>query len=108
MSEIQQTSDILVLGATGFVGQMTAKYLIQHSQKYLFTLGLAARSVDKLKQQLLEKDLYARKLVTVEVDLKKREDVERAVRSTRVIINCVGPYWPSGTPVVACVFRFFI
>ena len=39
----------------------------------------------------------------VNVDVKDKASVERAVKRTRVVINVVGPYWHYGTPVVECV-----
>jgi short subunit dehydrogenase-like uncharacterized protein len=34
------------------------------------------------------------------VDVTKPEEVDQVVRSVKVVINTVGPYWRWGTPVV--------
>ncbi len=38
----------------------------------------------------------------VQVDVNRYEDVEAAVKETKVVINVVGPYWIWGTNVVRC------
>jgi short subunit dehydrogenase-like uncharacterized protein len=93
-------SDILVLGATGFTGNLITRYLSAHPQRSKFSLALGARSPKKL-QALVEKlNLSESSVKLVQVDVTEEGDIERAVRSTRVVINTVGPYWLWGTPVV--------
>ncbi|TEB38155.1 hypothetical protein FA13DRAFT_1657074 [Coprinellus micaceus] len=104
MSNAERKVDVLVLGATGFTGRLIAQYLATHSQKQLFVLGLGARSEEKLKQVADELGIANKVDEFVNVDVKDKASVERAVKRTRVVINVVGPYWHYGTPVVdACV-----
>lgn len=42
----------------------------------------------------------------VHVDVTRPAEVEEAVKSTRVVINTVGPYWYWGTPVVAACAKY--
>jgi len=100
-------SDILILGATGFTGKLITSYLSTHPQRSQFSLALGARSPPKLKA-LVEKLNLSNSVRLVQVDVTDQADVERAVRSTRVVINTVGPYWLWGTPVVRYVFQQFI
>ncbi|KAJ3573700.1 hypothetical protein NP233_g2257 [Leucocoprinus birnbaumii] len=96
------TSDILVLGATGFTGRLITRYLSVHPQRSGFKLAVGARSPAKLKAVLGELDLQNDETIgLVQVDVTKPAEVEKAVQSTRVIINTVGPYWRWGTPVVS-------
>ncbi|KXN89437.1 hypothetical protein AN958_05599 [Leucoagaricus sp. SymC.cos] len=103
---MSQKTDLLVLGATGFTGRLITRYLSVHPQRNGFTFAVGARSSAKLQTLLedlnLEDDASIGK---VQVDVTKPEDVEKAVKSTRVIINTVGPYWRWGTPVVAACAR---
>ncbi|RXW25652.1 hypothetical protein EST38_g224 [Candolleomyces aberdarensis] len=94
-------NDILVLGATGFMGRIITKYLCEHSQKQAFTLALGARSPDKLDQMVKELGVKDKVDELVKVDVGSPESVERAVKGARVVINVVGPYWTWGTPIVA-------
>lgn len=92
-------SDVLVLGATGFTGRLITRYLSVHPQRHGFSLALGARSKDKLQTLFNELSLPT-SVRPVEVDVTRPEDVERAVKGTKVVINTVGPYWRWGTPVV--------
>ncbi|TFK45010.1 Saccharopine dehydrogenase-domain-containing protein [Crucibulum laeve] len=97
------SSDILVLGATGFTGRLITRYLTAHPQHGQFTLALGARSNSKL-QQLVKELGITDNVRLVEVDVTQPAQVEEVVKTTRVVINTVGPYWTWGTPVVeACI-----
>ena len=98
-------SDILVLGATGFTGNLITRYLSVHPQRSQFSLALAARSPKKVKALVEKLNLSESSVKLVQVDVTNEGDVEWAVRSTRVVINTVGPYWFWGTPVVRYVFE---
>jgi hypothetical protein len=102
----QAKKDILLLGATGFMGRIITKYLCTHVQKELFTVALGARSPDKLEQMVKELGVKEKVDEFVKVDVGSPESVERAVENARVVINVVGPYWTWGTPVVAYVVGF--
>ncbi|KDQ31637.1 hypothetical protein PLEOSDRAFT_1061778 [Pleurotus ostreatus PC15] len=98
--------DLLVLGATGFTGKLITRYLYAHPQhkNREFTFAIAGRSLSKLTALAKSIDLDTSLVPSVLVDVTNAEDVERAVKSAKVVINTVGPYWTWGTPVVrACV-----
>jgi len=92
-------TDILILGATGFTGKLITHYLSTHQQRTQFTLGIGGRSVVKLEKLLTDLNLN-RDLRVVQVDLKDESALENVVQSARVIINAIGPYFLSGTPIV--------
>ncbi|TFK88041.1 hypothetical protein K466DRAFT_88124 [Polyporus arcularius HHB13444] len=94
--------DILVLGATGFTGRLITRYLYNHPQRGAFTFAIGIRS--RSKGEELKKSLGLDDSVKiVQVDVNRYEDVEAAVKETKVVINVVGPYWIWGTNVVrAC------
>ena len=102
MSDSPKT-DILVLGATGFTGSLISKYLATHPQRKHFSFSVGARSLKKLEGVVTKLDLPS-SIKLVQVDVTNNEELERAVKGTRVVINTVGPYWTWGTPVVRCVF----
>ncbi|GLB37942.1 putative saccharopine dehydrogenase NADP binding domain [Lyophyllum shimeji] len=100
-------SDIVVLGATGFTGRLTTRYLVAHPQftEGLFSFSIAARSQSKLHNLVQELGLPA-SVNTLQFDVDDYSSVEAAVKSARVVINTVGPYWRWGTPVVkACALN---
>jgi short subunit dehydrogenase-like uncharacterized protein len=83
----------------GFTGRLITKYLFAHPQRKAFTFGIAARSTSKLDALKAELGLDD-SVKVVQVDVCKFDQVEAAVKETRVVINAVGPYWRWGTPVV--------
>jgi len=95
--------DIILLGATGFTGRLIARYLVTHPQRGRFTWAIAARSRSKLKA-LDEELALSPDVELVELDVTNETDVERVVKTARVVINTVGPFHRYGTPVIrACV-----
>ncbi|OSX61816.1 hypothetical protein POSPLADRAFT_1047071 [Postia placenta MAD-698-R-SB12] len=97
--------DILVLGATGFTGRLVTRYLASHPARSSFTFAIAARSKSKLDE--LKRNLQLDDAIRVlQVDVTQPTQVEDAVKSARVVINTVGPFWKWGDPVVrACALN---
>ncbi|VDB91332.1 unnamed protein product [Peniophora sp. CBMAI 1063] len=94
-------ADILVLGANGYSGRLIAKYLLEHPQRNTFRLALAARSRSKLEAAKLPLDSSVE---LWEVDLANEAALEETIGKVSVVVNCIGPYWRTGTPIVrACV-----
>lgn len=95
-------SDILILGATGFTGNLVARYLVNHPQRALqpFTIALGGRSRDKLNKVAASLGLNADSDSIVVVDLSDYKSVEIAVVRAKVVINAIGPYWTFGGYVV--------
>src|ERR1700722_6558646 len=95
------TCDILVLVATGFTGRLITQYLSTHPQRSSFTFSIAGRSSSKLSALLTQLSLDDDDTVKiVKVDVSDFQQVEHAVKRTKVVINSVGPFWKWGTPVV--------
>ncbi|KAK0212332.1 Saccharopine dehydrogenase-domain-containing protein [Desarmillaria ectypa] len=100
---MSKKTDILVLGATGITGRQTVRYLCSHPQRSSFTFSIAGRRKDALNAIVAEFSL-PESVTVLQVDVMKPDQVEAAVKTTKVVINTVGPYWTYGTPVVrACV-----
>jgi len=95
--------DLVLLGATGFTGQLTAEYLAAHGGTDL-KWALAGRSPDKLKlvrARLADRYPQAQSLDLLAVDVDDAAALEKMAGSTRVVITTVGPYLVHGEPVVA-------
>ncbi|KAF9784330.1 Saccharopine dehydrogenase-domain-containing protein [Thelephora terrestris] len=101
------TRDILILGATGFTGQLIARYLVNHPQRASspFNVTLGGRSRDKLNRVAKSLGLSTDAGSVVVVDLSDYSTVERAVVRAKVVINAVGPYWKFGDFVVRACAR---
>ncbi len=94
--------DVVLLGATGFVGTLTALHLSRHADPGA-RIALAGRSRPKL--ELVREGLgpAARHWELIEVDASDGRAVEAVAARTRVIASTVGPYMLYGKDVVrAC------
>ncbi|KAI0302437.1 hypothetical protein B0F90DRAFT_1809886 [Multifurca ochricompacta] len=94
--------DILVIGATGFCGRHAARYVLEHPERSKYTVGLAARSRSKLTSIDLPID---NSVQIFELDIQDEQALEDAVKKSKVVLNCIGPFWHYGTPVVQACAR---
>jgi short subunit dehydrogenase-like uncharacterized protein len=89
--------DVVVFGATGFTGALTAEYLAAHAPPET-RWAIAGRSRPKLE------DLRARLKADVpvlEADIENPGSLRALAESTKVVITTVGPYFKYGEPLVA-------
>jgi short subunit dehydrogenase-like uncharacterized protein len=92
--------DILVIGATGFCGRHAARYVLEHPERSKYSVGLTARSRAKLASIGLRIDDSVQ---IFDLDIFDEQAVELAVVQAKVVLNCIGPFWHYGTPVVRYV-----
>ena len=91
--------DLVVYGATGFVGKLTAEYLAAHAPDDV-RIALAGRSQQKL--EALEQELGVDWPV-ITADSRDAEALKAMAESTKVVATTVGPYLKYGLPLVeAC------
>lgn len=97
--------DIILFGATGFTGQLTAEYLLK--QPTPLRWALAGRNADKLteiQQNLLVDYPQATAPDIVLADSHDPQSLQRLCAQAKVIISTVGPYMLHGEALVAaCV-----
>lgn len=92
--------DVVIFGATGFTGGLTAKYLAQNAPKDL-RLALAGRNRAKL--EAVRKGLGKPDLPILIADVGDQASVDAVARSTRVVVTTVGPFIDYGEALVkAC------
>ncbi|MGV0686403.1 saccharopine dehydrogenase family protein [Mycolicibacterium thermoresistibile] len=99
MTAAQREFDIVLYGATGFVGKLTARYLA--SAGVGARIALAGRSEQKLAavRESLGEAAASWPLLTADADQPATLD-ELASR-TQVVVTTVGPYTKYGMPLVA-------
>lgn len=91
--------DVVLLGATGFVGRLTAEYLARTAPADA-RLALAGRSADKLAA--VRETLPTQRPVDVLIaDVTDEAALHRVAEQTRVLATTVGPYIRYGDAVVA-------
>ena len=94
--------DVVLLGATGFVGRLTAEHLAAHAPAGT-RVALAARSLERLAEVRAGLGAAAADWPLLVVDTGDRGAVEAMARRTRAVATTVGPYLRYGMPVVeAC------
>jgi short subunit dehydrogenase-like uncharacterized protein len=94
--------DIVLFGATGFTGALTAEYLVQHAPPGT-RLALAGRNRGKLEQvsERLTQAGAEVELPLLRADVTDADSIREIAESTRVVITTVGPYILHGEPLVA-------
>ncbi|HEX6869753.1 MAG TPA: saccharopine dehydrogenase NADP-binding domain-containing protein [Micromonosporaceae bacterium] len=87
--------DVVLFGATGFTGALTARYLAaQDGVRW----ALAGRNAAKLAEL---RDRIGVEVPIVLADLADADSLRRLAESTRVVATTVGPYVLYGEPLVA-------
>lgn len=95
--------DLILFGATGFTGGLTAEYLARHAPANA-RWALAGRSTSKLaavRERLLAINPALADLRLIEIDAADAEALRTLAQSTRVVVTTVGPYIHYGEPLVA-------
>ncbi|HEY2165998.1 MAG TPA: saccharopine dehydrogenase NADP-binding domain-containing protein, partial [Jatrophihabitantaceae bacterium] len=102
MPTVDRPYDIVLFGATGFAGRLTAEYLAHHAPVGL-RWAIAGRSKDKLdamRAELLAIDPLTDVAVAI-ADVGDDTSIRALAAATRVLVTTVGPYVLYGNGVVA-------
>lgn len=95
--------DIVVFGATGFTGELTAAYLAEHAPADC-RWALAGRNTAKLeavRDRLAAINPACADLTLLHADASEPASLAAVAESTKVVITTVGPYLQFGEPLVA-------
>ncbi|RSN43433.1 saccharopine dehydrogenase [Amycolatopsis sp. WAC 04197] len=95
--------DVVLFGATGFTGGLTAEYLAARLPRE-GRLALAGRNQAKLegvRNRLLRIDQRGEDIALLHADSSDPRSLARVAESARVVITTVGPYLEYGAPLVA-------
>lgn len=102
-SGAQRPYDVVLFGATGFVGVLTAEYLAAHAPEGC-RWALAGRSLDKLerlRERLTAIEPRCADLPLMRTDADDPEALGELARSAHVVASTVGPYILYGEKLVA-------
>ena len=93
--------DIVVFGATSFVGQILARYLLEEfGLDGKLRWAAAGRSLPKLEELRRSLGKGAGKLQLLQADAGDEPSLRQLCQGTRVIVSTVGPYALHGEPLV--------
>jgi short subunit dehydrogenase-like uncharacterized protein len=99
MSAAQREFDIILYGATGFVGKLTADYLARAGGDA--RIALAGRSQDKLLAVRETLGEAAQSWPLIAADASDPSSLNAMAARTQVVVTTVGPYLRYGLPLVA-------
>ncbi|KFY37266.1 hypothetical protein V494_04847 [Pseudogymnoascus sp. VKM F-4513 (FW-928)] len=97
--------DLILFGATGYIGSLIARYLSASSPTTL-KWAVSGRNMFKLQELVhtLEKDNPHRPAPGIVLASLARQDLDRMTTQADLVINVTGPFCKYGTPVVeACI-----
>jgi saccharopine dehydrogenase (NAD+, L-glutamate forming) len=101
----QRDFDIVLYGATGFVGELTAQYLANNAtpETKWALAGRNPEKLEKLRDELTKLNPALADLPLLAADAEDATSLEEMALSTRVLVSTVGPYALYGEPLVkAC------
>jgi short subunit dehydrogenase-like uncharacterized protein len=97
----QPTYDVVVFGATSFVGRILCRYLLgRHGTRGELSWAAAARSQTRLEELRGELGPGAAKLPLLVADAADERSLREMAAKGRVIVSTVGPYALYGEPLV--------
>ncbi|KAF2477607.1 uncharacterized protein BDR25DRAFT_330337 [Lindgomyces ingoldianus] len=94
--------ELVLLGATGYTGKLTAEYITTNLPTNL-KWAIAGRNAKKLQNvaQELTKLAPDRKQPDIEICELQKDELDVLAKKTRLIVTTVGPYMWYGEPVLA-------
>ena len=95
--------DVVLFGATGFTGALTAEYLARHAPEHA-RWALAGRNrgkLEQLRERLSEINPKAKDVPLLIADVTDAASLATVAAATKVVITTVGPYLHHGEPLVA-------
>ena len=104
MDKAPRDHDLVIYGATGFVGRLIAAHVAEQAPSGL-RVGLAGRSGTKLEAVRSELPADARTWSLIEADSDDGDSMAALAASTRVLFTTVGPYAKYGSAVVEACAR---
>lgn len=96
--------DVVLYGASGFVGKQTVEYFAQHTHPDQVRWAIAGRNRQKLEAVKAQVGGAAQPIEVLVADSHDQQAVDAMVAQTRVLLNTAGPFALYGTKIVdACV-----
>lgn len=95
----QREFDLVLYGATGFAGKLTAEYLARSGAAA--RIALAGRSEDRLRAVRDSLGVAAQDWPLLTADASAPSTLQAMAARTQVVVTTVGPYTKYGLPLVA-------
>jgi short subunit dehydrogenase-like uncharacterized protein len=98
--------DVVLYGASGFVGQQTVQYFAQHVDPKEVKWAIAGRNRQKLVAVKLKLGAVGESIDILVADSHDQVTIDQMVSQTRVVLNTTGPFALYGTGIVDACVRF--
>ncbi len=85
-------NDIVLHGATGFVGQLVADYLARHPESHRFSWAIAGRNPDKLARVRDSVAVQGTEPGVIVAQASDEASVQAMVANAKVVLNVAGPF----------------
>lgn len=98
--------DVVLYGASGFVGKQTVEYFakLANDANFELTWALAGRSKDKLEAVKTSAGQGAKKAGIIVADAHDKAALDKLAKSAKVVLSTAGPFALYGSDLVeACV-----
>lgn len=95
--------DVVLYGASGFVGQQTVQYFANHASPEQVRWAIAGRNRQKLEAV---RDRMGVKVDVLVADSQDQPAIDAIVAQTRVLLTTAGPFALYGTALVDACVRF--
>ncbi|KAK8148779.1 hypothetical protein G3M48_009181 [Beauveria asiatica] len=93
--------DFVLLGATGYTGKLCVQYMVDNMPSKV-RWAIAGRNKSKLEEVAAEMQVIEAGGTLIVLDLSSESEIVSLAKSTRVLINIIGPY---GTTCGSAVFK---
>jgi short subunit dehydrogenase-like uncharacterized protein len=93
--------DIILVGATGYVGALIAEYLAARAGDNAVRWAMAGRNASKLEAVKAGLGAKGERIATIVADTSNRAEMDALVAQTKVVLTTVGPYAKYGSELVA-------
>jgi len=95
--------DVVLYGASGFVGKQTVQYFASHTSPQQVRWAIAGRNRQKLEAV---RDEVGTAVDVLVADSQDQQAIDAIVSQTRVLLNTAGPFALYGTALVDACVRF--
>lgn len=102
MESMDRQYDVVVFGASGYVGRLIAKYLAENGEGA--RIAVAGRSLPRLQEMALAMGETVQALPRLVADSARPDELLAMARQAKVVLSTVGPYSKHGLALVgACI-----
>lgn len=92
---------VTVLGGCGAVGSVAVKTLVRHPE--FSEVVIADYNLKKVKEMAAK--LRGKRVSAVKFDALDKSSVEKAIKGSDLVVNCVGPFYTTVKPILSAVMK---